>query len=715
MLTVSAETHAILKLTDAVPFYRHMAITGVVTTMPTAVARGLFLSLLTILLLPHGLGAAPQEESPAKSDRATAYYHYALAHLNMQRAGQYGRKEYWDRALEEYKASIAADPGSEFLQLELIRFYGRTDRLDEAVAEAESALERNPDSIEVRRTLGRFLAAYATNDRSGGVDRELLERATEQHEKIIEIEPNDTDALLKLSGFYQALEQPQKAEGVLKTLLEVDPGSAEGYANLSRLYLSQGKTGEAIVALEKVRDSGEASPQELATLADLYERVGRNEEAASLFEQVRGMGGNNTTIRSSLARNWTLSGDIDKALKEYEDLSRDDPKNPDFQLRLSQIYHEKRRFKDAREHLDNALELAPDSVEIRYNGVLLYESEGKSDRAIAELERLLEETRKDSYTQREKRNRALFVERLGMWHRDEGNAQKSVDAFRELEEVDPDAKPRVISHLVETYRFDRDYDAALKAADEGAEEFPENRSLMMQRASLLAETGDWQEGSRLLKDALKEDPKNRPVLLALAHVYEKGRRYDEAVETVEKAAALAKTEDQTLNTLFTFGAVLERAKRYDQAESKFRAILDKDPDNSSALNYLGYMLADINKSLDEAHNMIQRALDLEPDNGAYLDSLGWVYYRQEKFELAERYLVRSLETVKRDPIVHSHLGDVYFKQGKVKEAQKHWELSIKEWKSGPAADRDPKEIQKLKKKLSQIGVKLSSQAQGKEK
>ena len=127
------------------------------------------------------------------------------------------------------------------------------------------------------------------------------------------------------------------------------------------------------------------------------------------------------------------------------------------------------------------------------------------------------------------------------------------------------------------------------------------------------------------------------------------------------------------------------------------------------------MLADINKSLDEAHNMIQRALDIEPGNGAYLDSLGWVYYRQEKFDLAERYLVRSLETVKRDPIVHSHLGDVYFKQGKIKEAQKHWELSIKEWKSGPVADRDPKEIEKLEKKLSRIGVKLSSQAQGKDK
>ena len=696
-------------------YYCYPTIRGILlTTTPKDLARGALLALLAILFLPDGLGAANEEETAAKSDRAKAYYHYALAHLNMERAGQYGRREYWDKALEEYKAAIAADPDSEFLRIELIRFYGRTDRLDQAVAEAESALAKNPDSIEVRRTLGRFLAAYATNGRRAGVDRDLLDRAVNQHEKILEIEPNDTDSLLKLSGFYQALEQPDKAEGVLKRLLEIDPDSAEGLANLARLYLSQGKTEEAVEALEKVRDSGEAGPQDLATLADLYERMGRNSEAADLYERVREMGASNAALSASLARNWALSGEYERALNEYKALSREEPNNPEYQLRLSQLYRQKRRFKDAWKHLDQAAELAPDSMEVKYNTVLLYEAEGKTPRAIEELVTLLEQTRKDGYTQREKRNRGLFLEQLGMLYRDEGNVQRAVDTFRELGQVDPDAKPRVISYLVDTYRFHRDYESAMRVADEGSEEFPENRSLIMQRSGLLAETGDWREGSRLLKEILRSEPDNRRALLALAHVYEKGKRYDDAIATVEKAAGLAETDEQRLSTLFTFGAVLERAKRYDEAEKKFRELLDKDPDNSSALNYLGYMLADINKMLDEAHDMIQRALDLDPENGAYLDSLGWVYYRQKKFDLAERYLVRSLEKVKRDPIVHSHLGDVYFEQGKVEQARKHWELSIEEWNSGPAADRDPKEIAKLEGKLSKIGVKLSSRAQDKD-
>lgn len=684
-------------------------------TLPTAFARGVFVTLPAFSLLPAGMTAAPPQDatSPPRSSRAEAYYHYALAHLQMERAGQYGRREYWDNALKEYQAAIAADPDSEFLKLELVRFYGRTDRLDDAVKQAEAMLAENPKNIEVRRTLGRFLAAYATSSRGGGVDQDLLARAVEQHEKILEVDPNDTDALMKLSGFYQALEQPGKAEGVLDRLLAIEPTSVEALSNLAQLYRAQGRTADAIGALEKVCDSGQSGPRQLAMLAELYEHTGRNDDAAALLEKVREMGGDNSSLRASLARNWAASGQYDKALRAYQKLSQEEPNNPDYHLRLSQIYRQKRRFKEARNHIEKATDLAPDSMEIRYNGILLYEAEGRSEAAIEELEKLLSETAKDGYTQREKRNRSLFIERLGILYRDQGNIARAVEVFEGLAELDPEAKPSVVSHLVDTFRSAKDYERALKVSNEGAEDFPDNRLLLMQRASLLADNGSWEQGSELLKAVLEQEPDNRHVILALAHVYERGRRYDDAVKTVEKAADLATTDAQKRSVLFTQGSVLERAKRYDEAEKKFRELIAKHPDDSSALNYLGYMLADIGKGLDEAHDMIQKALDLDPDNGAYLDSLGWLYYRQQKFELAERYLVRSLEKVKGDPVVHSHLGDVYFKQGKVEQARKHWELSIEEWKNGPAADRDPKEIAKLESKISELSGKLSTRVQEK--
>ena len=64
------------------------------------------------------------------------------------------------------------------------------------------------------------------------------------------------------------------------------------------------------------------------------------------------------------------------------------------------------------------------------------------------------------------------------------------------------------------------------------------------------------------------------------------------------------------------GAMHERQKDYDKAESAFREVLRLSPDNSSAMNYLGYMFADRNVRLEEALTLINKALALEPQNGA---------------------------------------------------------------------------------------------------
>jgi tetratricopeptide (TPR) repeat protein len=157
------------------------------------------------------------------------------------------------------------------------------------------------------------------------------------------------------------------------------------------------------------------------------------------------------------------------------------------------------------------------------------------------------------------------------------------------------------------------------------------------------------------------------------------------------------------------GAMFERMKNYEASEAAFRKVLALNPDNASALNYLGYMLADRNLRLDEAQQMIQHALELEPGNGAYLDSLGWVYFRQGKLNDAEGLFVQALEKIGTDPTVHDHLGDVYFKLGKTKDAINQWQASIKAYESGSQADSDPADVARIAKKLEGAKVKQAKE------
>ena len=103
----------------------------------------------------------------------------------------------------------------------------------------------------------------------------------------------------------------------------------------------------------------------------------------------------------------------------------------------------------------------------------------------------------------------------------------------------------------------------------------------------------------------------------------------------------------------------EQLGNLDGAVSAVRDVLARQPDNSSALNFLGYLFADHDRDLAEAEDLIRRALAQEPDNGAYLDSMGWVYYRLGRLAEARRDLERAVELTHGDPVVREHLGDVY--------------------------------------------------------
>ena len=51
---------------------------------------------------------------------------------------------------------------------------------------------------------------------------------------------------------------------------------------------------------------------------------------------------------------------------------------------------------------------------------------------------------------------------------------------------------------------------------------------------------------------------------------------------------------------FELGTVFDKQKKFADAESAFRQVLSRDPENAIALNYLGYMLAERGERLDES-------------------------------------------------------------------------------------------------------------------
>jgi Flp pilus assembly protein TadD len=268
------------------------------------------------------------------------------------------------------------------------------------------------------------------------------------------------------------------------------------------------------------------------------------------------------------------------------------------------------------------------------------------------------------YTDGEKNNRSIFLDRLANVEREQNHTEAAVNAYKQLIPLGGEYAERGYQGAVDAYRDAKQYDKATDIAREAAKAMPANKSIQLMLAGQLADTGHADEGVALATAQLKHNDDDRDVYLALAQINTRLRRWQDASVDIDKAAALpTHGDDDSRYVLFLRGALEERQKHYDAAEEQFRKILALDPNNSMTLNYLGYMLADRGVKLDDALAMLQKAVQLEPQNYAYLDSLGWVYFKLGQYPLAEENLRKASERVSTDPTVHDHLGELYERPG----------------------------------------------------
>ncbi len=102
---------------------------------------------------------------------------------------------------------------------------------------------------------------------------------------------------------------------------------------------------------------------------------------------------------------------------------------------------------------------------------------------------------------------------------------------------------------------------------------------------------------------------------------------------------------------------------YEQSDAEsavdwYEKALSLDAENSTALNGLGYVLADSGRDLTRALTMCKKAVDIQPDNAAYLDSLGWVYYKLGLDAEARTYTRRAREKAPDNRVIGVHLSEV---------------------------------------------------------
>jgi tetratricopeptide (TPR) repeat protein len=659
----------------------------------------------------------PAQSSPHKPDRAAAYYHYTVAHMYEEQVTVYGRSDLANKAIEEYRLAIDADPSSEFLTAGLAELYVKTGRIRDAVLEAQDIIKRDPKNLEAHKLLGRIYLRSLGDMPGGNGSDNVLKLAIEQYEQIVKIEPDSVDDHLLLGRLYRLNNDMQRAEAELKTAIKLDPSSEEAVTTLAMLYTDEGDTAHALQVLSSVPDAAR-SAKLYSALGAAYEQRKDYKSAIDAYRHAIVLDRDNLDAIRGLAENLLNDGQSEAALEQYKVIADANPEDAQTYVRIAEIYRRQGKYDQALENLKKADTLVPDTMDVPYNMAAVYQAQGRYDDAVKLLQDLLKKTEKSETgsSQADRNNRAIFIERLGMVYRDQENYTAAVETFRKMLPLGDENARSGYQEIIDTYRDAKQWPQATAAAKEAVQKMPDDRDLRMVLDSQLADTGEVDSAIADVRGMLKGGQEDRDIYLRLGIMYMRVKRWQQAEESLAKAEQLSTKTDDKAYVWFLRGDFYQRQKLYDQADAEFRKVLaavsPTDPQAAATLNYLGYMNADRGVKLEESLSYIKQALTFEPNNSAYLDSLGWAYYKLGKYDLAEENLTKASIHMGSDATVQQHLGDLYQKTGRLKQAAAHWERAVQEWNRTVPAEQDADAFAKVQQELDAAKVKLAKEESG---
>jgi tetratricopeptide (TPR) repeat protein len=493
----------------------------------------------------------------------------------------------------------------------------------------------------------------------------------------------------------------EKTEAALREAIEAEENDPDVLYSLAQILLQQNKSVEAEEIIAGLRQDRPNNPRLTTLHADVLRASGRPDEAAELYAQCAVGGPSAPTCRENLVEvlvGLDRPGEAGELMLEWlEDLDLDSL------MRAAGLLWEGGRYEKSLETVQRVLVRAPDSRRAQSLEAHLLSNVGRHGEAMVRLQRLLKKNPEDldlilamawstSRSGNHEKGRR-WLDRAWVQAQKEGSssqtvrcaltaarleliADKPMVAREWLDRVDDydTAGADFVRLLAETFRSQEQWEKGVSALVRIQPRLGERAQLEAEvlEAEFLLRMGD-SRAWRRLRPILDSDRPAR-VFLGLQILQALERWQDVERETASAIERIGEERD----LLFIRAAALERLGQVEESEELFRRLVDDEPADANAANYLGYMWADREVHLDEALELIARAVALDPENSAYLDSLGWVHYRLGDFEQAEHWLRRAADLGGDvgDGTIYCHLGEVLLINGRPDEGRRYLLLGL---------------------------------------
>ncbi len=235
------------------------------------------------------LGAGKWEESARGYESILAENpDCAAAHYGLGRARAAGGDE--ARAAESLERACGLFPSYGAAHYSLALVFRKLGKAQESQKQL-GLYSQDPVSVPalgdaLRREVQELNRAAVPHVRRGVLLEQAgkLEEAVAEHEKALQINPQDVQARINLISLYGRLGRVEKAEEHYRAILAVNPNRAEAHYNYGVLLFGQQKYAEAEQAFERALQINPYHAEAHNNLGYLLERQGRLEDARKQYE-----------------------------------------------------------------------------------------------------------------------------------------------------------------------------------------------------------------------------------------------------------------------------------------------------------------------------------------------------------------------------------------------------------------------------------------------
>ncbi len=457
----------------------------------------------------------------------------------------------------------------------------------------------------------------------------------------------------------------QRASQTSARWVELAPESVEAWQHRALVSMQQKDVDAATAAMERVVGLSDGKPSEV--IPSLVDSILRQSDAQLGSEVLQRLGDrypDNADTQYGIGRFAMSNGDRETALQAFERALEIDPDNVDTLLARARLQLGAGEGDAGLAPVNAYLKRSPNDLSAQLGYARLLIDTGKVDRAADQFDVIYQKFPTDAD--------ALYtIGLLALDIRRVKSAETYLQAVVALDKHQDDAN----FYLGRISDSRKDYKQAIDRYRnvQGGDSFFAARIRAGELHGLIGEVDEGQQLFASLRTFTDDKSLQIEMINSESRMLNRNDLYDKSYDVL--TGGLNQYNDDPA-LLYSRALVAEKLGKREEFEADLKTVIEIQPDNSYALNALGYFLVDRNERLSEAEGYLIKAYELTPDDAAITDSLGWLYYRQGRYADSIELLQKAYNLM-ADTEIAAHLGEVLWVSGDEANATKVWEEALR--------------------------------------